>query len=91
MTYIDSAYPDKIPFPKNENENCEENPKELINFEKRRKEFEVLAKIKLFQSAARDYHIVPNLALRLWLIKLPELTEQEWYVFIFLKLPELSE
>lgn len=70
-----------MPLQSPKGENSAEIPQdsqELINFEKRRKEFEVLAKIKLFQSAARDYHIVPNQALRLWLIRLPELTEQEW-------------
>ncbi|CAF3365156.1 unnamed protein product [Rotaria sp. Silwood1] len=52
LTYIDSAYPNTIVI---ENDNSSSSSKKLINFEKHRKEFEVLAQIKLFQSAANAY------------------------------------
>ena len=45
LTMIDTAIPDTV---------TEDN---LINFDKRRKEFEVLAQIKLLQGAAKAYHI----------------------------------
>ena len=38
----------------------------LINFEKRRKEFEVLAQVKLLQSAASLYSIKPDAAFLEW-------------------------
>ena len=41
MTMIDTAVPDMV--------------EDLINFEKRRKEFEILAQIKLLQSASQIY------------------------------------
>ncbi|UJR21204.1 hypothetical protein I4U23_024301 [Adineta vaga] len=50
LTYIDSAFPNYI----NINEKDETSQK-LINFEKHRREFEILAQIKLFQSAANAY------------------------------------
>lgn len=38
----------------------------LINFDKRRKEFEVLAQIKLLQSAAQIYSLSENPQVWLW-------------------------
>uniref|UniRef100_A0A8C5NUK0 Ral guanine nucleotide dissociation stimulator n=1 Tax=Jaculus jaculus TaxID=51337 RepID=A0A8C5NUK0_JACJA len=38
----------------------------LINFEKRRKEFEVIAQIKLLQSACNNYSIAPEERFRAW-------------------------
>lgn len=59
LTYIDSAYPKTITV-----ENDDPSlAKKLINFEKHRKEYEVLAQIKLFQSAANAYstlHPIPR-------------------------------
>lgn len=47
LTMIDTANPDY-------------NQHGLINFDKKRKEFEILAQIKLLQSAAQLYHIRPD-------------------------------
>ena len=38
----------------------------LINFDKRRREFEILTQIKLFQSAASLYHILPDAQFSAW-------------------------
>ena len=38
----------------------------LVNFDKKRKEFEVLAQIKLLQAAAISYQIIPEDAFWAW-------------------------
>uniref|UniRef100_A0A183CMT4 Ras-GEF domain-containing protein n=1 Tax=Globodera pallida TaxID=36090 RepID=A0A183CMT4_GLOPA len=55
-------------------------PEGLFNFEKRRKEFEVLAEIRLFQSAARSYTLQLDQAFCVWFHFLPALNEKEWSV-----------
>ncbi|XP_021117461.1 ral guanine nucleotide dissociation stimulator isoform X3 [Heterocephalus glaber] len=51
----------------------------LINFEKRRKEFEVIAQIKLLQSACNNYSIAPKEHFGAWFRALERLGEAESY------------
>ncbi|MBZ3869610.1 Ral guanine nucleotide dissociation stimulator [Sciurus carolinensis] len=51
----------------------------LINFEKRRKEFEVIAHIKLLQSACNNYSIAPAEHFGSWFRALERLSEAESY------------
>ncbi|NXJ95468.1 RGL1 protein, partial [Corythaixoides concolor] len=51
----------------------------LINFEKRRKEFEVIAQIKLLQSACNSYCMTPDQKFIQWFRRQQHLTEEESY------------
>uniref|UniRef100_A0AAR2IQ85 Ral guanine nucleotide dissociation stimulator n=1 Tax=Pygocentrus nattereri TaxID=42514 RepID=A0AAR2IQ85_PYGNA len=51
----------------------------LINFEKRRKEFEVIAQIKLLQLACNNYNFTLNARFREWFSSVDKLTEAESY------------
>ena len=52
-------------------------PDGLINFDKRRKEFEVLAQIKLLQGAANAYHIETEPKFNAWFESMLLLDEKE--------------
>ncbi|KAK0405374.1 hypothetical protein QR680_017953 [Steinernema hermaphroditum] len=66
LTMIDQAYSDYV----------EDG---LINFEKRRREFEVMAKIRLFQSAARAYNVPMDRGFCAWFFYLPSLKENDCF------------
>lgn len=51
----------------------------LINFEKRRKEFEVIAQIKLLQLACNNYNFQRVAAFSVWLTSVEKLSEAESY------------
>ncbi|NXH90749.1 RGL1 protein, partial [Edolisoma coerulescens] len=51
----------------------------LINFEKRRREFEVIAQIKLLQSSCNSYCLVPDQKFIQWFRRQRHLTEEESY------------
>lgn len=65
LTMIHTAIPDTI------------GQNNLINFDKKRKEFEVLAQIKLFQGAANTYHLPEDLLFDRWFASLLVLDERE--------------
>lgn len=66
LTMIDSALPDNI----------KEN---LINFEKRRKEFEIVVQIKLLQQAAKNYTFTPVEDFFTWFNLIETYTDKESY------------
>ncbi|NXL18542.1 RGL1 protein, partial [Setophaga kirtlandii] len=51
----------------------------LINFEKRRREFEVIAQIKLLQSSCNSYCLIPDQKFIQWFRRQRHLTEEESY------------
>ncbi|XP_077463344.1 ral guanine nucleotide dissociation stimulator-like 1 isoform X1 [Stigmatopora argus] len=51
----------------------------LFNFEKRRREFEVIAQIKLLQSACNSYCLTPERRFLAWFGRQTQLTEEESY------------
>ncbi|KAK7889684.1 hypothetical protein WMY93_025244 [Mugilogobius chulae] len=66
LTMLDTALPDEVEGG-------------LINFEKRRREFEVIAQIKLLQSACNSYCLSPDKAFLRWFKSQPLLSEEESY------------
>lgn len=66
LTMIDAAIPDYL-------------PNGLINFEKRRREFEILAQIKLLQSAANSYDIAVDNDFQKWFSSIHVFDERESY------------
>ena len=73
LTYIDSAHGNYI----NMNENDKSSQK-LIHFDKHRKQFEILAQIKLFQIAASAYttlHRIPGF--KRWFENIPTYDEDD--------------
>ncbi|XP_067137082.1 ral guanine nucleotide dissociation stimulator-like 1 isoform X1 [Centruroides vittatus] len=71
LMMIDAAIPDTL-------------PDGLINFDKKRKEFEVLAQIKLLQSSANNYNIVPDHKFQAWFENLPTIDDNESYQLSYL-------
>ncbi|KAI6227163.1 hypothetical protein M3Y95_00697500 [Aphelenchoides besseyi] len=66
LTMLDQALPDTT-------------DEGLNNFEKRRREFEVMAKIRLFQSAARAYSLPMDHAFCAWFYYLPSMNENDCF------------
>ncbi|XP_051509859.1 ral guanine nucleotide dissociation stimulator-like 1 isoform X2 [Myxocyprinus asiaticus] len=66
LTMLDTALPDHVEGG-------------LINFEKRRREFEVIAQIKLLQSACNSYCLTPDPTFLRWFKSQPQHTEEESY------------
>lgn len=66
LTMIDTAIPDTV-------------ADGLINFDKRRKEFEVLAQIKLLQGAANAYHLASDPMFDRWFDSVIVLDDREAY------------
>ncbi|KAG7488225.1 hypothetical protein MATL_G00030270 [Megalops atlanticus] len=66
LTMLDTALPDLVEGG-------------LINFEKRRREFEVIAQIKLLQSACNSYCLNPDPAFLRWFHSQPQHSEEESY------------
>ncbi|XP_014864588.1 PREDICTED: ral guanine nucleotide dissociation stimulator-like 1 isoform X2 [Poecilia mexicana] len=66
LTMLDTALPDIVEGG-------------LINFEKRRREFEVIAQIKLLQSACNSYCLTADPAFLRWFKNQPQLSEEESY------------
>lgn len=66
LTMLDTALPDFVEGG-------------LINFEKRRREFEVIAQIKLLQSACNSYCLTADAAFLRWFKNQPQLSEEESY------------
>ncbi|XP_024134944.1 ral guanine nucleotide dissociation stimulator-like 1 isoform X2 [Oryzias melastigma] len=66
LTMLDTALPDLVEGG-------------LINFEKRRREFEVIAQIKLLQSACNSYCLSGDAAFLRWFRSQPQLSEEESY------------
>ncbi|KAM9384180.1 ral guanine nucleotide dissociation stimulator-like 1 isoform 2-T2 [Pholidichthys leucotaenia] len=66
LTMLDTALPDLVEGG-------------LINFEKRRREFEVIAQIKLLQSACNSYCLTANPTFLRWFKSQPLISEEESY------------
>ncbi|XP_044001145.1 ral guanine nucleotide dissociation stimulator isoform X2 [Aphidius gifuensis] len=66
LTMIDTAIPDTI-------------ADGLINFDKRRKEFEVLARIRLLQGAANTYNFKKDILFDRWFYSIKVLNDKESY------------
>ncbi|KAF7695614.1 ral guanine nucleotide dissociation stimulator-like 1 isoform X1 [Silurus meridionalis] len=66
LTMLDTALPDLVEGG-------------LINFDKRRREFEVIAQIKLLQSACNSYCLSPDPTFLRWFKNQPQHTEEESY------------
>lgn len=63
LTMMHHATPDKSP------------KTQLINFDKKRKEFQILAHIKLLQGAAKSYRLDEDPAFDRWLDNVPEISD----------------
>ncbi|XP_066928042.1 ral guanine nucleotide dissociation stimulator-like 1 isoform X3 [Clytia hemisphaerica] len=66
LMMIDTAFPNKI-------------KDDLINFEKRRKEFEIVAQIKLLQQSAKNYRFEADQQFCTWFNSLPTYGDKDGY------------
>lgn len=73
LTMTDTAIPETV---------TRDNGTVMINFEKKKKEFEILAQIKILQSSANAYSIQPDPAFLVWFDSIEILREDErWNIF----------
>jgi hypothetical protein len=77
LEYIHAQYPTK-------------NEKGQINVMKKRKEFEIIAQIKLLQQASYMYNIIPDPNFNAWLHQQPSYTEKQNYEYSYLIEPKSS-
>ncbi|XP_028966756.1 ral guanine nucleotide dissociation stimulator [Galendromus occidentalis] len=70
LTMTDSALPETTKHP---------DGSVLINFEKKRREFEILANIRILQGSANSYQIQPDPAFLVWFDSIEILREDESY------------
>ena len=71
-------------------QNPTKNEKGLINVTQKRKEFEIIAQIKLLQQASQLYKIRADPSFNLWLHQQPQYSEAQYYDFSYMIEPKFE-